>query len=294
MCLLRANYDAYVRARLINETKLESEANAALLKSAASHPDPAMAEATEILERSVKHPVSPALRARIVALCDQLFHSIGLQTSVPKYYAIGEERGVVLDFVDYPLNNRWWLEDQFQAIRQLNTPSEKTQRLLQLATWEHPGPGSFYDVVGDIAKSPHVVRYDSANGPELAKPSETTFWWWDNGMSRARLSWQVSSWPTAMVYEGLNPQSAYVVRSSGAGQALLRVNGARVPGKVVQSISGGKQTAQITEFAVPQNDLKGRKLVLTWDRPTDEENLNWRKKSRLSEVWLIKMPSDVP
>jgi hypothetical protein len=28
--------------------------------------------------------------------------------------------------------------------------------------------------------------------------------------------------------------------------------------------------------------------VLTWDRPADEGELNWRKRSRLAEVWLLK------
>ena len=117
MCLLRANYDAYIRRRLINETKLESEANANLAAASQWGAGKAMAEAMGALNRAVNQPVSPELRARIVDLCEKLFHSIGLQTSVDKYYASGEERGAVLDFVDYPLNNRWWLEDEFKKIR---------------------------------------------------------------------------------------------------------------------------------------------------------------------------------
>ena len=53
---------------------------------------------------------------RLYAFGDELFASIGLQTSVPKYHASNPERGAVLDFVEYPLNNRWWLEDQFDRI----------------------------------------------------------------------------------------------------------------------------------------------------------------------------------
>ena len=30
------------------------------------------------------------------------------------------------------------------------------------------------------------------------------------------------------------------------------------------------------------------RVVLTWDKATGEENLNWRDKSRLAEVWLLK------
>jgi len=274
MCLLRANYDAYIRRRLINETKLESDANALLVTAGHLGAGKAMAEAMSVLDRAVNQPVGMELRARIVDLCEKLFHSIGLQTSVEKYYASGEERGAVLDFVYYPLNNRWWLKDEFKKIGELSSEKEKILRLHAIATWEHPGPGSFYDNVGNASKSPHVVR---------EMQPEPTFWWWDEGKSRARLSWQATLWPREMVYEGLDPTASYVVRSSGYGQALLRLNGERV-----EPIVDGREMGEFKEFAVTSKYVKDRKLMLTWDRPTGEGDLNWRKKSRLSEVWLLK------
>ena len=110
-----------------------------------------------------------------------------------------------------------------------------------------------------------------------------TFWWWDEGKSRARLSWQATSWPIAIVYEGLPVGGRYVVQSTGYGQALLRINGERVQPSV-----DGKEMGEKKEFPVDPRFLKDGKLVLTWDRPTDEGHLNWRKKSRLSEVWLLR------
>ena len=282
MCLLRANYDAFVRRRLIRETKLELEANRAMIGG--GDPGSAMNAAMDILNRAVEQPTSPALRTRIVDLCDQLFHSIGLQTSVPKYHAIGEERGAVLDFVDYPMNNRWWLEDEFRKIRAMESPGEQRRRLRELATWEDPGSGSFYDDIGNIARSPHVVRTDiDPAEPDSPKHPEPTFWWWDQGKSRARLSWQVTMWPIALVYEGLAENGAYVVRSSGFGQALLRINGELVPPTL-----DGRQMGEFKEFPVAPKFLRTGKLVLTWDRPMNEEHLNWRNQSRLAEVWLLK------
>jgi hypothetical protein len=242
-----------------------------------------MAEAMGVLNRAVNQPVSPELRARIVDLCEKLFHSIGLQTSVDRYYASGEERGAVLDFVDYPLNNRWWLEDEFKKIGELGSEKEKIRRLRAIATWEHPGPGSFYDNLGNASKAPHVVRAETESSePVLERRPEPTFWWWDEGKSRARLSWQATLWPRAVVYEGLDPVGSYIVRSSGYGQALLRLNGERV-----EPIVDGREMGEFKEFVVPARYIKDRKLVLTWDRP-NESDLNWRKKSRLSEVWLLK------
>ena len=116
-----------------------------------------MDRATAVLESAVTDRTAPDLRDRIIELCEMLFHSIGLQSSVKKYYASGEERGAVLDFIDYPLNNRWWLEDQFKLIRAMKSEEEQHRKLREIAVWEHPGPGSFYDDIGNIAKSPHVT-----------------------------------------------------------------------------------------------------------------------------------------
>jgi hypothetical protein len=284
MCLLRANYDAYVRRRLINETKLETEANSIMATAKAAGANATMERATAVLNRAVEKPVSADLRARIEDLCEKLFHSIGLQTSVPKYFASGEERGAVLDFVDYPLNNRWWLEDEFKKIRAFGSETEKVARLEQLATWENPGPGSFYDNVGNASKAPHVLRgYSEYVDPGEERRPEPTFWWWDQGKSRARLSWQATMWPHSMVYEGLDPNATYVVRTGGYGQSLLRIDGERI-----QPTTDGKEMGEFKEFPVDPRLLQDRKLVLTWDRPTNEGQLNWRQHSRLAEVWLIK------
>lgn len=284
MCLLRANYDAYIRRRLIHETKLELEANAIMALVEDTNADAAMAQAMKVLNAAVVQPPSPELRARIEDLCERLYRSVGLQTSVGKYHAIGAERGAVLDFVDYPLNNRWWIEDEFRKIRGIEDEAQKRCRLRELAAWEHPGPGSYYDDVGNASKSPHVVTaaMNGASRGEVREP-EPTYWWWDQGKSRARLSWQVTMWPAAMVYEGLAEDGTYVVRSCGFGQALLRINGERVEPAI-----DGKAMGEIKEFPVAPKDLKGGKLVLTWDRPTNEGHLNWRNRSRLAEVWLVR------
>ena len=280
MCLLRANYDAYDRRRLIRESKLEEDANRELLCGAPAH---AMDRATTVLESAVTDRTAPQLRDRIIELCDLLFHSIGLQTSVQKYYAIGEERGAVLDFIDYPLNNRWWLEDQFKLVRAMKSEEEQRRRLREIASWEHPGPGSFYDDIGNIAKSPHVTWTAPDYAGEQSRAPEPMFWWWDQGMSRARLSWQTTMWPASVVYEALDSSATYVVRSTGYNQALLRMNGERV-----DPVIDSKAMGEITEWRVDPRFINDGRLVLSWDRPTDEGKLNWRQRSRLAEVWLIK------
>lgn len=285
MCLVRAYYDAYVRARHLNEQQLEREANAILAEAPRRGAAAAMEDALAILNLAVEKPVRPELRRRIVELCEALFQSIRLQTSVEKYGASGEERGAILDFVDYPLNNRWWLKDEFARIRQMASEKEKLARLEVLRTWENPGEGSFYDDLGNAAKSPHVRFAPEVNtDPEMIEHPQPTYWWLNNGKSRARLSWQCTlEWPEAVVYEGLDPKAHYVVRSTGYGKALLRIDGQRVEPTI-----DGREMGQFKLFPVPQEALADRKLVLTWDTPKDEEELNWRQQSRIAEVWLLK------
>jgi hypothetical protein len=188
----------------------------------------------------------------------------------------------VLDFVDNPLNNRWWLEDEFKKVRALADEGAKVKRLEELAAWENPGPGSFYDDVGNVAKSPRVEG-DAEQQPESFRGPEPTYWWWDSGKSRARLSWQTTMWPRRMVYEGLDPEGKYVVRTSGYGKSLLSVDGVRAKATV-----DGTQMGEYKEFPVAPEHLIDRRLVLTWEIPDDESHLNWRQQSRLAEVWLLK------
>jgi hypothetical protein len=244
-----------------------------------------MAAAREVLSRAVNTPVSPELRTRIFELCEDLYGSIGLQTSVARYHASGAERGAFLDFIDYPLNNRWWLEDEFEKVRGLVGEEVKCTRLKEIAGWAVPPQGSYYDDVGNPANSPHVKRSEFVftEPGEEAHP-EPTLWWWDDGRSRARLSWQTSmNYPEAVVYEGLDTEACYVVRCGGYGKFLLRIDGELQAGGN-RSVSMG----EVVDFPVASRHVEDRKLVLTWDAPTDEGHLNWRQHSRLAEVWLLR------
>ena len=284
LCLLRAHYDAYTRHRLLYEQQLEEQANTTLARAEAIGAEAAMDAALRLLGRAETEACRPELRARIETLCDALFASVGLQTSVEKYHGSSGERGCILDYVDHPLNNRWWLEDEFAKIRALDSDAAKRARLEQIRTWEHPGPGSFYDDVGNVAKSPHVVRGEGLNtDPEMLRNPSQCHWWWDNGFSRTRLSWQVSmEWPLALRYEGLDPDATYVLRMTGYGDAFPRMGGQRVEPTLY-----GKGIGEFKEFPVPPEAVEDGILIVTWDKP-DEDHLNWREQSRISEAWLTK------
>ncbi|MEQ8338285.1 MAG: hypothetical protein RIA62_13105 [Cyclobacteriaceae bacterium] len=273
MLVLRAYYDTYVRRRKINETNLEKEANKVMLQVDELGSEVVMKKALEIVNKADTEPIEQEMKQVIVDYSEALFQSIGWQSDVEKYQASGSQRGCMLQFVDHPLNNRWWLADQFEAIDTLASEQEKANRIKLIANWENPGPGGYYDDVSNISKSPHVTTtvYDAVD-----------FVWNNGGFSRWRLSSQLSQVDPILEYEDLDPNARYLIRVTGYGDALVRVDGKRL-----EPIKYEKHREGFKEFIVPKSIVGDGKMTLTFDR-AEESHLNWRNYSRISDVWLIK------
>jgi hypothetical protein len=86
--LYRAYYDAYVKARLQYETKLEAQAVDVLKKAKEIGAIKAIDQAEAILDKAVTQKVRPEWRARTFELAEALYQSIRMQLSVKKYKAI--------------------------------------------------------------------------------------------------------------------------------------------------------------------------------------------------------------
>jgi hypothetical protein len=271
--VMRAYYDTYVKRRKIYEQDLEKKANLILEKAVTSGSEKAMNDAIEIVNQADNNPAAPELRQKIVDYCEALFKSIGMQTSVKKYNASGAERGAILDFIDYPLNNRWWLADEFEKIRKMPSEKDKLDRIETICKWEDPGPRSYYDNISDISKSPRV---------KTTVEDATDFAWWDNGMSRKRLSTQLFQNFPKLIYPDLDPNGRYKIRIAGYGDALLRIDGERV-----EPILYNKGLEEFKEFLVPQKFVSDGKIEVTFDQP-EESQLNWRQMSKVCDIWLLK------
>ncbi len=271
--IMRCYYDTYDRRRKFYEQGLEKKANQVLEKAAVVGADKAMDNALQIVNEADKKPVYPELRQKIVDYCDALFKSIGMQTSVKKYNASGGERGAILDFIDYPLNNRWWLNDEFVKVRAMKTEEEKLARLETISKWENPGPKSYYDDVSNISKQSHV-NTTSDDATDVA--------WWDSGMSRKRLSTQLFQNFPKLTYEDLDPKGDYTIRVAGFGEALLRVNGVRVDPSVYN-----KDLEEFKEFHIASKYIRDGRIEVSFDEP-EESKLNWRQHSKVCDIWLLK------
>ncbi len=271
--VLRAYYDTYQRRRKIYETGLEKKANNILANVQEIGIDKSMDQILKTVNQADSKPMNQDLYNKIVQYCDDLFKSIGLQTSVSKYQASNSQRGCILDFVNYPLNNRWWLEDEFATIRKMESNKDKIARLEIIRTWENPGRGNYYDNVSNIETGRRVqtTQYDAC---DVA--------WWDSGYSRARLSSQLFQWEPVLEYKNLDFNGRYIIRVCGLGDALIRIDGERL-----QPILYNKELGGFKEFVIPKHITQDGRMMVSFDQP-EESHLRWKDFSHVSDVWVLK------
>ena len=301
--LFRAYYDACVRHRLIHETDLEMQAMARLRAGREVGASRAIVEAAKILDRALVEPVNEDWRRRIFQLGEALFQSIGMQLSVERYQAIAVDRGASLDTLDYPLNNRAWLEERFAKIRKLGSEPERLKAVDEILQWTDPGPGGFYDDLGNIACQPHLlpglgfsedpgcfksVRVDFEEDLVFDEPDENP------GVAR-RLSWMdhaesLYDAPMQMVYTHLDPTARYKIRVIYAGDSPKRkIRLVANEGMEVHPYLTKPMPFKPLEFAISPAATQQGKLTLSWSA---EPGLGGNGRScQVSEVWLIKEPA---
>ncbi len=299
--LYRAYYDEYVRQRLLYETALEQQAVGELRSAPRTGSQLAMDQAKQTLDKSVTQPVAADIRARLMELSEALYGSIHAQLSVEKYQAIAVGRGASSDTADVPLNNRWWLEQRFREIGAMTDERERIAAIDEAVNRTDPGPGGFYDDLGDLARQPHLVR-----GPGY--PSDPAFLQssyvgiGQAGVGRINLvsgyqnnyprPWvsvgaALNDTPVKLQYDGLDPRAEYKVRvvyGGGGSGPKLRL----VANEKIEIHPWLKRPVPIhpLEFDIPRAATAGGTLELTFSR---EPGLSGNGRGlEIAEVWLIR------
>lgn len=296
MGLYRAYYDATVRARLLAESEQERAALEELRRASTIGAERALQNAANRLA----DPGVPAadLRARVFELGEALFQSIHMQLSVPRYGAKAVGRGATLDLIDTPLTNAPWLRAQFDLIRELPTEVERLAAIDRILQWENPGPGGFYDNLGNTPSQPHLVAgSDYHDDPAFLRAPHLASTPGGVGPPR-RVSSRTyaetfNDHPLEMFYPNLDPTARYRLRvvygtgamSSRQGPMTLRLvaNGEfEVHGMQPKDPDG-----RPVEFDVPAEATRSGALRLTWNRPA---GLGGNGRGvQVSEVWLLRV-----
>jgi hypothetical protein len=298
--LYRAYYDAYTRRRLLYETGLEERAMEILRDTRQRGTLPAMNAAETVLDQAGTERVASDWRGRIFELGEALFQSIRMQLSVEKYHAIGVDRGANLDTLDYPLNNRAWLKEQFAHLRQRAAETERRRGLDQILNWTNPGPGGFYDDLGLPGAEPHLVgglAYDKdpaflesphagfEEGDVVDEPDEKP-------AGALRYSWinhaeSLTDAPLRLQYAALDPAGRYKLRIVYAGDSPKKKIRLMANEDIeIHPLMPKPWPIQPVEFDVPPMAIAQGALTLTWYR---ERGLGGNGRGcQVSEIWLIR------
>jgi len=301
--LLRAYSDAHIRRRLLHETELEERAMSALQSATTIGSEKAMAEAETVLGQPASDPVNDQQRLRIFQLAEALFQSISMQLSVEKYKAISVDRGAMLDTLDRPLNNRPWLKGRFSEIRKLQTEAERLKALDEIVNWTNPGPGGFYDDLGNVAAQPHLLPgVGFSRDPDCFETPRINFA--DGRLHDAasgpasqvrRISWKdhaeaLYDSPLEMLYTNLDRNAHYRLRVVYAGdnsQKRIRLDANDTI--EIHPLREKPVPIQPLEFALPATATASGRLRLTWRA---EPGLGGNGRAcQVSEVWLVKESS---
>ncbi len=315
--LYRAYTDAYEQSRLAYETALHTQAIAKLeeIRRLGMTPAPAdigarrgfptneldtltvLDEAEDILKKAFSAPVAPDWRARIVELGETLYQSIRMQLAVERYRAEAVGRGGTLDTLDSPITNLPWLLRRIREIRALASDDDRIKQIREILDWTNPGPGGFYDDLGNVAHQPHLVRgLGSETDPEFRASTYAGFGYPDYVGDRAPVSWK--NWagslydaPLQMQYHGLDPAAQYRIRVVYSGDSrnrkirLVTGNDIEIHGYIQKP-----WPVKPLEFDIPREATANGELQLSWYR---EPGLGANGRGcNVAEVWLM-VTSDV-
>jgi len=295
--LFRAYYDAYIRSRLINETQLEDEAMNILRRASELGTLLAMEQSKDILNKAVIYPVAENWKQRIFELAEALFQSIHMQLSVQKYYAISIRRGAHLDLIRYPLNDRVWLEDQFKRITQLEQERDRLSEIEKITEWKNPGPGGFYDDLGDMGNQPHLVpglsyKDDPAfyHSPFAGFALSTREWGPIplNGLN-LRVSWgrymqTLFGHPLEMNYSNLDKTAQYEVKVTYINTTPIRLIADE--NMIVHDYKRREGAIGPVSFDIPQEATRDGDLTLSWNMESGRGGTG--RGCQIGEVWVIK------
>lgn len=311
--LYRAYFDAFVRRRLLVETAQVQQARDYLERvfeigwgAVPSHigsapattppngldPGPVLARAQATLEETIVRPAAGELRARVEELGAMLFQSIRMQLAVERYQGEAVNRAANLDTLDTPVSDTMWMRRQILNIRTMNDPMAQIAAIHSLLFRTDPGPGGFYDQLGNVSVRPHLLPGPgSTEDPDFRRSALIGFNYPDTLQDKAPMAWKcwaesLFDEPLTLHYSRLNPQGQYrlrVVHSGDAPHTKLRLmanDKVEIHPYMLRTWPPAPQ-----EFAIPQEATSSGELKLSWTR---EPGLGGNGRGcQVAEVWLI-------
>jgi hypothetical protein len=284
--LYRAYYDAWLRYKLISETARQQEAEALLRQATMNKTNSYLVKAIARLQTSDTEMVAPELRNRVNELADSLFQTAKMQLATVKYHGM-PGRGTSQDRIDVPLNDRPWLVPQLQGIQGLKTDQERLEAISTLLNRTNPGPGGFYDDLGDPARQPHLVLEKSfADDPEVRHSVFNGFEYrLEAPIAWCRYAQTMYDHPIVMKYNELNKDQEYKLRVTYAGDNFRIKIQLVADGRMIHPPMMKPNPHKTLEFALPKELTADGKLELKFNRDPGVGGNG--RACQVAEVWLV-------
>jgi hypothetical protein len=288
--LYRAYYDATVRGRLLAETARLEAAEERLRHGLEADSLAAIDAARETLAERGASPVG-LWRARVFELAEALFQSVGMQLSVTRYQARAVHRGANLDLIDFPLTDAPWLDARLAEIRRVPDEAGRRRALAEVLNWSNPGPGGFYDDLGNPQAQPHLVRSSTyAEDPSYLTTASTGYSFRvGQRVSSSTYAQGLGDRPLEMFYPELDPSARYRLRVIYGNEAPSQIRLVADGRFELQPMSEKDMDLRPQQFDIPPEAVADGRLRLTWTRPAGLRGNG--RGVQVAEVWLIRVGS---
>jgi len=289
----RAYYDAWLRRRQIAETARQQEAESVLRQASLNKTGPYLARAIEILQSSDTTLVAPELRTRVNELADSLFQTARMQLATVKYHG-KPGRGTSQDNIDVPLNDRPWLVPQLKLAQGLATEKERLEAINAILNRTNPGPGGFYDDLGNPAQQPHLVqdvKYE--DDPEFRRSTFNGFEYrLEAPIAWCRYAQTAYDQPMLLRYTELDKTRKYKVRVTYAGDNFRIKIQMAADGKLIHAPIMKPNPHKTLEFEIPQELTADGALELKFNRDPGVGGNG--RGNQVAEVWLVPIRTETP
>lgn len=293
--MFRACCDAYVRQRLLFESgelvraqstlgRIEDFGFASVPWGIGAKPaqEPAngidpqnlIDEAMEILRKCSVTQVAPAIRTRISELGCALLQSIHQQLAVERFQGEAVDRGAPLDTIDHPVTDGPYFLKQLRKMSSMEDQEEKIEAVRALLNRANPGPGGFYDELGNVTNRPHLVIENAEGDFDFRRSPHVGTSYPDHFGANAPMAWKhwaesLYEAPLKMHYTGLDPTIDYTLQvvtsgdSRGVKTRLVANDSIEIHPLQMRPWPPAPQT-----FTLPRAATASGELRLTWTRET--------------------------
>lgn len=185
------------------------------------------------------------------------------------------------------------LRAQYEAMREKEAIyEEQYQAIAALANRADPGPGGFYDNVGDLGRQPHLVLgLGAKRDPEFRQSALIGRGYpWSPGFL-APLAWwcygeSMFDAPLEMHYDHLDRTAGYKVRVVYSGSPRSKVQLDCNGNHPVHPLMNKPWPPKPVEFDIPSEMTATGALTLTWHREPGMGGAG--RGCEVAEVWLMK------